>query len=134
LIGGLPQLFAPSSSLLDQMVVADFMIDGHFARHLKRMRRLYATRRDALVSALHAVFGDGIALDVPPGGMHVIARFPGRRSDEGLIERAQRGGLTLLSSCVVGCSPEFGLLLSFTNIPVEAAMREAQRLHELLFG
>jgi GntR family transcriptional regulator/MocR family aminotransferase len=45
------ELFAPSSSLLDQMVVADFMIEGHFARHLKRMRRLYAVRRDALVSA-----------------------------------------------------------------------------------
>ncbi len=39
------ELFAPISSLLDQMVVADFMIDGHFARHLKRMRRLYAERR-----------------------------------------------------------------------------------------
>jgi hypothetical protein len=32
------------SSLLDQMVVADFMTDGTFARHLKRMRRLYADR------------------------------------------------------------------------------------------
>jgi GntR family transcriptional regulator / MocR family aminotransferase len=96
------------------------------------MRRLYATRRDALVSALRAVFGHRIALDVPPGGMHVIARFPKR--DVGLAERAQRGGLTLLSSCVVGRSPEFGLLLSFTNLPVEAAMREAQRLHGLLFG
>src|SRR5262249_8590869 len=41
------KLLAPSSSLLDQMVVADFMIEGHFPRHLKRMRRLYPRRRDA---------------------------------------------------------------------------------------
>ena len=57
------------------MVVADFMIDA-FARYQKQMRRLYAERRNALVSALHKVFGDGIVLDVPIGGMHVIGRFP----------------------------------------------------------
>jgi GntR family transcriptional regulator/MocR family aminotransferase len=128
------ELFAPSSSLLDQMVVADFMTEGHFARHLKRMRRLYAARRDALVSALRAVFDDRLALDVPAGGMHVIGRFSGRRNDAALAERAQREGLTLLSSCLDGRPSEFGLLLSFTNIPVEEATREAQRLHRLLFG
>jgi GntR family transcriptional regulator/MocR family aminotransferase len=133
------ELFAPISSLLDQMVVADFMIDGHFARHLKQMRRLYAERRNALVSALHKVFGDGIVLDVPTGGMHVIGRFPGCRDDVALAASAQRGGLGpfALSSCAVGKSVDLGLLLSFTNIPVEAAAREAQRLLQAirrLFG
>src|SRR6266478_5222857 len=133
------ELFAPISSLLDQMVAADFMIDGHFARHLKRMRRLYAERRNALVSALHKVFGDGIVLDVPTGGMHVIGRFPGCRDDVALAASAQRGGLGpfALSSCAVGKSVDLGLLLSFTNIPVEAAAREAQRLLQAirrLFG
>ena len=133
------ELFAPISSLLDQMVVADFMIDGHFARHLKQMRRLYAERRNALVSALQKVFGDGIVLDVPTGGMHVIGRFPGCRDDVALAASAQRGGLGpfALSSCAVGKSVDLGLLLSFTNIPVEAAAREAQRLLQAirrLFG
>jgi DNA-binding transcriptional MocR family regulator len=71
---------------------------------------------------------------VPAGGMHVIGRFSGRRNDVDLAGRAQREGLALLSSCLVGCPSELGLLLSFTNIPVEAATREAQRLHRLLFG
>jgi GntR family transcriptional regulator/MocR family aminotransferase len=133
------ELFAPISSLLDQMVVADFMIDGHFARHLKQMRRLYAERRNALVSALHKLFGDGIVLHVPTGGMHVIGRFPGCRDDVALAASAQRGGLGpfALSSCAVGNSVDPGLLLSFTNIPVEAAAREAQRLLQAirrLFG
>jgi GntR family transcriptional regulator / MocR family aminotransferase len=112
------------------MVVADFMIDGHFARHLKQMRRLYAERRNALVSALHKLFADGIVLDVPTGGMHVIGRFPRCRDDVALAASAQRGGLGpfALSSCAVGKSVDPGLLLSFTNIPVGAAAREAQRL------
>jgi GntR family transcriptional regulator/MocR family aminotransferase len=130
------ELFSPISSLLDQMVVADFMIDGHFARHLKRMRRLYAERRNVLVSALRNVFGDRIVLDVPTGGMHVIGRIPECRNDVALTASAQRGGLSpfALSSCAVGTSGDSGLLLSFTNIPVEAAEREAQRLHQAIFG
>jgi GntR family transcriptional regulator/MocR family aminotransferase len=118
------------------MVVADFMIEGHFARHLKRMRQLYAERREALVSALQMVFGDRIALDVPPGGMHVIGRIPGQRNDVALAGRAQRAGLAPfpLSSCAIGPSTDSGLLLSFTNVPAEAATREAQRLHHALVG
>ena len=128
------KLLAPSSSLLDQMVVADFMIEGHFARHLKRMRRLYAERRDALATALRATFGDKLTLEVPPGGMHVIGRLSHCRNTAVLTERAQRAGLNLLSSCIIGRSADFALLLSFTNIPVEAARREAQWLHDLLLS
>jgi GntR family transcriptional regulator / MocR family aminotransferase len=127
------ELFAPSSSLLDQMVVADFMVEGHFARHLRRMRRLYTLRRDALVSALHTVFHHQLALDVPPGGMHVIGRVPGHRNAR-LAERVQAEGVDLLSSYLVGRPSELGLLLSFTNIRVDNAIHEAQRLHKLLFG
>jgi len=128
------ELFAPISSLLDQMVVADFLIDGHFARHLKRMRRLYAERRDALVSALHKTFSVRMSLDVPAGGMHVIGRIPGCRDDVALAVSAQRAGLGpyALSYCAVGNCVASGLLLSFTNIPVETAAREAQRLHQAI--
>ena len=128
------ELFAPSPSLLDQMVVADFMIEGHFARHVKRMRKLYAERRKALISALRMFFGDEIVLDVPLGGMHVIARFVAREDDVAMAARAQRAGLApfALSLCTAGGSRQSGLLLSFTNIPVEAAEREVQRLHRSL--
>jgi GntR family transcriptional regulator / MocR family aminotransferase len=130
------ELVAPSSSLLDQMVVADFMIEGHFALHLKRMRQLYAERREAFVSALQMVFGDRIALDIPPGGMHVIGRIAGQGNDVALAARAQRAGLAPfpLSSCAMGRPTDSGLLMSFTNVPAEAARRQAQRLHHALLG
>jgi len=118
----------------DQMVVADFVLEGHFARHLKRMRRLYAERRDALATALRATFGDKLTLEVPPGGMHVIGRLSDRRNIAVLTERAQRAGLNLLASCIIGRSADCALLLSFTNIPVAAARREAQWLHDLLLS
>jgi GntR family transcriptional regulator/MocR family aminotransferase len=80
-------------------------------------------------------FGDEIVLDVPLGGMHVIARFVACEDDVAMAARAQRAGLApfaLSSLCTAGGSRQSGLLLSFTNIPVEAAEREVQRLHRSL--
>jgi GntR family transcriptional regulator / MocR family aminotransferase len=59
---------------LEQAVVARFMIEGHFARHLKRMRGLYAARRAALADALTAAFGDHLRVALQSGGMHLLAR------------------------------------------------------------
>ncbi len=53
------------------------MREGYFARHLKRMRSLYAARRQALAEALSAVFGERLAVDLEPGGMHLLARVGG---------------------------------------------------------
>jgi GntR family transcriptional regulator/MocR family aminotransferase len=128
------ELLAPMSSLLDQMVVADFITQGAFARHLKRMRRLYAERRRALVSALNRIFRGSLVFDVPGGGMHVIGRAPGYRDDAGLAACAHRAGLAAfpLSLCSAGKPVDSGLLLSFSNIRVECAEREARRLHEAI--
>ncbi len=98
------------------------------------MRKLYAERREALISALRMVFGDEVVLEVPPGGMHVIARFVAREDDVAMAACAQRAGLApfALSLCTTGGLRQSGLLLGFTNIPVGAAEREVQRLHRSL--
>ncbi|HET6765307.1 MAG TPA: hypothetical protein VFH27_16585, partial [Longimicrobiaceae bacterium] len=56
--------------------LADFIAGGHFARHVRRMRTLYAARRDALLHAARAEL-DGL-LDVQPSdaGMHLVGWLP----------------------------------------------------------
>jgi GntR family transcriptional regulator/MocR family aminotransferase len=73
------QTFYRDLPTLNQSIVADFMTEGHFARHIKRMRKLYADRRAALASALVEVFGKKIDLQLQAGGMHLLARFPACR-------------------------------------------------------
>ena len=122
----LAEAFARASRLgsfglppLEQRVAAAFMADGHFARHLRRMRGLYATRRRALAEALTAAFGDAVALELAAGGMHLLARFPGAADDGTLARRAAAAGLapTALSSLAMAHDCGQGLLLSFTNVP-----------------
>jgi GntR family transcriptional regulator/MocR family aminotransferase len=126
-------LLMPAQALLDQMVVADFMIEGHFARHIKRMRQLYAERRAALAAALEARLGDRLRLELQRGGMHLIAWLDERMSDVALAERARAQGIVLhpLSAQLIEARYPPAVGLSFTNLPVESAPREVERLAAL---
>ncbi|HVC60568.1 MAG TPA: PLP-dependent aminotransferase family protein [Acetobacteraceae bacterium] len=135
----LAEAFARASRLgscglpsLEQRVVATFMAEGHFARHLRRMRTLYAARRSVLAAALAAAFGDRMVLQLEAGGMHLLARFPGAADDGTLARRAAAAGLapTALSSLVAAHDCGQGLLLGFANVP-EA---EAEARVRLLAG
>jgi GntR family transcriptional regulator / MocR family aminotransferase len=116
----------------EQAVVARFMAEGHFARHLKRMRGLYRARRAALTAALAAAFGDRLRLELQAGGMHLLARPAGDAPDSELVRLAERHGLAPapLSAHAIEAEIGPGLLLSFTNIPEV----EAQSAAEILFA
>ena len=79
-------------SKLVQAIVADFMAEGHFSRHLKKMRQLYGRRR-RLLAALRQVFGDGAEIGLAQGGMHLIVRLPEYGDDAAQARRAQAAGL-----------------------------------------
>lgn len=59
--------------LLEQLALADFLTQGHYARHLRRMRHLYRERRDALVEALNHDLGHLLEIAVPEAGLHLAA-------------------------------------------------------------
>jgi GntR family transcriptional regulator/MocR family aminotransferase len=115
--------FHAGAARLEQAVVARFMSEGHFARHLKRMRSLYGARRAALADALAAAFGGRLRVDRQPGGMHLLARPIGNARDTELVHRAERHGLApaALSPLSINSDCGQGLLLSFTNIPEDRA-------------
>ena len=120
-------------SLLDQMAVCDFIAEGHFARHLARMRKLYAERRSALAAALNdELSGLGHAED--RGGMHLLLRLPPQVDDLVLASQARAHGMAVnaLSAMALRQPTGPGLLLGFTNIAAEAARDAAMRLSRVL--
>nr|WP_294527928.1 PLP-dependent aminotransferase family protein [uncultured Rhodopila sp.] len=112
---------------LEQSAVAAFIASGQFARHIKRMRTLYADRRQALAAALEA---DGATVEKSPGGMHLLARFPGAEDDSVLAKRAAAAGLapTALSGLTMAHDCGQGLLLGFANIAASDAETVVTRL------
>jgi GntR family transcriptional regulator / MocR family aminotransferase len=110
------------------------MAAGYFARHLRRMRSLYAARRRAVADSLSALFGNHITVDLRPGGMHLIARFTSDVSDVKLADLARAGGLSVeaLSRRATTHACGQGLLLGFTNIAETDALAVCHRLHDMI--
>jgi GntR family transcriptional regulator/MocR family aminotransferase len=112
------EAFAGGSPELTQAIVAAFITEGHFVRHIQRMRKLYAERRDATAAGLESVLGKHLRIDAQPGGMHLILRLRGGRSDRQLVARMREEGLyaEALTDWTTRRDGASALLLNFTNI------------------
>jgi GntR family transcriptional regulator/MocR family aminotransferase len=122
-------------SLLPQAMVAEFMEQGHFARHLRKMRALYAERRSYLVDALAQVIGERLYVQPQAGGIHVLAHLKTRQNDRALTASAQSSGLAViaLSNWRMRKSPRGGLLMGFANFATAAdAVSAVRRLGAVL--
>jgi GntR family transcriptional regulator / MocR family aminotransferase len=112
------EALAGGSPELTQSIVTDFIKEGHFARHIQRMRKLYGERRQATAAGLESVLGKHVRIDSQPGGMHLILRLQGRRSDRRLVALMREEGLygEALTDWMMGRDGASALLLNFTNI------------------
>ena len=117
-----------------QATVAAFLNEGHFARHLKKMRSLYARRRQWLVDALHQQFGERLLINPQASGMHLVAGL--RDGDDiELAQRARAVGIAVepLSQWYLDGTPRHGLVLGFTNVvSAEQASALALRLAQII--
>jgi len=82
---------------VEQAVLADFIVEGHFARHIRRMRHLYAKRQQALLEAIARDLNGILEVQPAEGGMHVVAWLPPDVDD--------RVTSQLVSARGVGCPP-----------------------------
>jgi GntR family transcriptional regulator/MocR family aminotransferase len=117
------EIFAGGSPQISQAIVAAFIAEGHFARHIQRMRKLYAERREMTAAGLQSVLAKHMRIDSQPGGMHLILRLQSRRSDRRLVARMRADGMyaEALSEWAIGHDMPASLLLGFTNINSQGA-------------
>ena len=74
---------------LQQAVVSEFMQQGHFAAHIRRMRQLYREQRDALAETLMRRAADRLDVALPDQGMHLVAYLRDGSSDIAIEAAAQ---------------------------------------------
>lgn len=106
------------SSILYQAVLTDFIREGHFARHVRRMRVLYMDRRKALVSALQSHIGDDVEVIGAEAGMHLVALLPPGTDDVEISKQAAHYGISVmpLSTCYVRRPARPGLILGYGGV------------------
>jgi GntR family transcriptional regulator/MocR family aminotransferase len=112
------------SAILEQAALADFLREGHFERHVRRMRRLYGRRREVLTAALTEVLGDEVSISCDGVGMFVVVRF----SSERVAARARKQGVRMTSTAryYLGDAPPHEYVLRFSGVG-ERTLREGVR-------
>jgi GntR family transcriptional regulator / MocR family aminotransferase len=119
-------------SPLYQAALADFLEAGHFTRHVRKTRQLYAERCKALTQALKAEFGTQIEILGSEAGMHLVVTFRMGCSDRAVAAHAAREGLWLwpLSAAYAGERVRHGFILGFGGTKAEDMVYQVGRLRK----
>jgi GntR family transcriptional regulator / MocR family aminotransferase len=109
----LTDLHSPS---IEQAVLAEFIAERHFARHIRRMRALYEERQQILVEEAQKNLKGMLEVAPAEAGMHLIGWLPEGLSDREVSRRAAEADLNLapVSAYCINQKLRGGLLLSYT--------------------
>lgn len=129
------ELFAHYASTVprfDQQILAGFMRDGAFSRHLNRMRKVYRRKYTALTGAL-GQYSRRISFEGSQAGMHLRLAVVTDRAEEELVELAGQDGIRVQSAgsySVVRSRPEGNpeIVLGFGGVPATGIPEAVRRL------
>jgi GntR family transcriptional regulator / MocR family aminotransferase len=119
-----------SHSTLEQAVLADFIREGHLARHIRRMRMLYLQRNQILVAELTEHLGDQVEIVNAQAGMHLVCLLPARVDDTIIWQRAAQAGIASwpLSICCQRKPRRGGLVLGYGGVHQKQIQDGVKRL------
>lgn len=122
------------SPSVDQAALADFMDEGYFERHIRRMRMLYADRQAALIDGARRHLSGMMVIEPHAAGMHVVGLLPEGADDDALSEaaRAHKVEAAALSGYYLSERPIPGFVLGYAAVPERAARAAVLRLAEAL--
>ncbi|MGM8215975.1 PLP-dependent aminotransferase family protein [Bacillaceae bacterium W0354] len=123
--------YASTVPRFDQQILARFMADGHFSRHLNRMRNLYKRKLQLLTETLQD-YAPIVTFSGDEAGMHIMIRVHVEQDEETLIEMAKKkriliNGLNEYRLNSIENTPSF--LIGFGGIPEE---RISESIHALM--
>jgi GntR family transcriptional regulator/MocR family aminotransferase len=131
--GDIAACLTPAPAAFIQHAVAEFLREGHYLRHIRRMKRLYAAQRDALLRCLNEVAPSSVKIRAA-AGTAVVMSVPDSASDVDIALHALQFGLAPapLSPWFMNPPRQQGLLLGVTNLNERTMVAHCRRLVELV--
>jgi GntR family transcriptional regulator / MocR family aminotransferase len=119
---------------LTQAAMNEFIVEGHFARHLRRMRLLYAERQSAMLIALRREFGNHLQISNTDTGMDLVVWLPASNSDTKAAQLASRAGILTMPMSFFYSTPSKrgGLFLGFGAINQNQIREGVEKLRRAL--
>ena len=121
-------------STITQATLAEFIGEGHFERHVRRMRQLYSERQAVLVESARRHLAGLLTVTSSDGGMHLVGRLPARIADREVSRAARARGIavTPLSFFSERRPQENGLLLGYAGLTPAQIRTGTQQLASVL--
>ncbi len=122
------------SPIFEQAILADFIAEGHFARHLRRMRTLYEKRQNILVTEAERNLRGLLKVSKAPSGMHLIGWLTEGFNEIEVAEKASKNGLNvtpLSSYCIKNNLPP-GIILGYTGFDEKQIVQGVGKLKRIL--
>lgn len=108
-------------SFLHQAALSDFISNGHYEKHINRLRTFYRKRQNAFLAALHEVFGNTAIISGEGAGMHILLTIKSSLSQDELIKRAETIDIRVYPTAANYMNPTdcpySQILLGFATIP-----------------
>jgi GntR family transcriptional regulator/MocR family aminotransferase len=82
--------------LIEQAILADFIHEGHFARHIRRLREVYAERQAFFIETVERELGGLLTIQARPSGMHLVGWLADGLNEERVAEQAAGQGVNVL--------------------------------------
>jgi GntR family transcriptional regulator/MocR family aminotransferase len=122
------------SPLVEQAALADFISEGHFASHVRRMRALYMERRSVLMEAIQKELGDLLVMSGTAAGMHTVGWLPPHVDAAQVVTKAAEAGLYLgqVSEYCLRPLARNGLLLGYAAFTPEAIRKGIRDLSRII--
>lgn len=107
-------------SRIDQLVIAQFMEDGHYGRHIDKMRTLYRKKRKLVLQTLGDCLPKQFNIIGDVAGLHLIIQLPDWLSETEAIQRAANVGIAIdpVSICYQLAAPDNLVMIGFGAIPL----------------
>ncbi len=117
----LSSLINRSMPVETQLALADFIAEGHFANHLRRMRNLYAERRAAFIQAGQSLFNDPAHIECSESGLNALLWLPSSSGDRPAAATAFKLGLQTypLSDYTIQVERQGALIMGFANVAAD---------------
>ncbi|QYD72408.1 PLP-dependent aminotransferase family protein [Paraburkholderia edwinii] len=122
---GVAELYR-EGQLMQQAVLTEFIMDGYLTSHVRRMRALYGERRQMLIDAITARFGDSLPVMGNETGLHFVLGLPRHANDRAVAAAAYDAGVIVRplaayysGEVVAKAAAQRGLLLRYACVPNE---------------
>ena len=116
--------------VLEQAVLARFLVEGHFERHLRRMRLLYEERQAALVAAVRDLLPGRLEIRPADTGLHLVGWLPAGSDDSATAAGLRRHGISVnaLSGYTVECRTGPGLVMGYAPYRPQEIRRAVEKM------